>query len=73
MMNPEAFMDRPDGELSEDFSDGTLPSDAGQPETQEDEPLEAELGENGQGDLAEGDEGGHDGSDAPRDLRDGTV
>lgn len=39
-----------------------------QPDTQGDEPLDAELGDDGQGDLAEGDEQLHSG-DAPTDLR----
>ncbi|MFD5226409.1 hypothetical protein ACFWHT_12375 [Microbacterium sp. NPDC058342] len=39
-----------------------------QPDTQGDVPLDAELGEDGQGDLAEGDERQHSG-DAPDDLR----
>jgi len=39
-----------------------------QPDTQGDLPVDAELGEDGQGDLAEGDEGAHTG-DAPDDLR----
>ncbi|WP_313356650.1 hypothetical protein [Microbacterium sp.] len=39
-----------------------------QPDSQGDEPLDAELGDDGQGDLAEGDEQLHSG-DAPTDLR----
>lgn len=39
-----------------------------QPDSQGDDPLDAELGEDGQGDLAEGDEQLHSG-DAPTDLR----
>lgn len=39
-----------------------------QPDTQGVPPLEAELGEQGQGDLAEGDDRPHSG-DAPDDLR----
>ncbi|MEV7632210.1 hypothetical protein AB0N64_07370 [Microbacterium sp. NPDC089318] len=39
-----------------------------QPDSQGDVPLDAELGEDGQGDLAEGDEQQHSG-DAPDDLR----
>lgn len=39
-----------------------------QPDSQGDEPLDAELGEDGQGDLAEGDVQQHSG-DAPDDLR----
>ncbi|WP_309128358.1 hypothetical protein [Microbacterium sp.] len=39
-----------------------------QPDTQDDVPLEAELGDDGQGDLAEGDARQHSG-DAPEDLR----
>lgn len=40
-----------------------------QPDTQDDVPLEAELGEDGQGDLAEGDSGRQHSGDAPEDLR----
>ncbi|MDQ0615434.1 hypothetical protein QF046_003075 [Microbacterium sp. W4I4] len=39
-----------------------------QPDSQGDAPLDAELGEDGQGDLAEGDGAQHSG-DAPDDLR----
>lgn len=39
-----------------------------QPDSQGEVPLDAELGEDGQGDLAEGDEQLHSG-DAPTDLR----
>ena len=39
-----------------------------QPDSQGDEPLDAELGDAGQGDLAEGDVATHSG-DAPQDLR----
>ncbi|MGX1792748.1 hypothetical protein ACWIDW_07355 [Microbacterium sp. NPDC055312] len=39
-----------------------------QPDSQGDEPLDAELGEDGQGDLAENDEQLHSGH-APTDLR----
>ncbi|MFD5213275.1 hypothetical protein [Microbacterium sp. NPDC058345] len=40
-----------------------------QPDTQEDVPLDAELGEDGQGDLAEGDGRTQHSGDAPDDLR----
>ena len=39
-----------------------------EPDTQGSDPLEADLGEDGQGDMAESDDGGHSG-DAPDDLR----
>lgn len=55
----------------DDFTDGTFPTDTNAPETQGEEPLEAELGEDGQGDLDPADEQAAPG-DAPRDLRDGT-
>ncbi|QNA91270.1 MULTISPECIES: hypothetical protein [unclassified Microbacterium] len=48
------------------------PTDAEQPETQGDDPVEAELGEDGQGDIAPEDEGGGHSGDAPTDLRDGS-
>lgn len=50
----------------------TFPTDTEQPETQGDDPLEAELGDDGQGDLAPEDEGSQHSGDAPSDLRDGT-
>ncbi|MGJ0390079.1 hypothetical protein [Microbacterium sp. CGR1] len=56
----------------DDFSDGTFPTDTSQPESQGEEPLDAELGDDGQGDLDPADETDADGGDAPRDLRDGT-
>ncbi|MCP1428389.1 hypothetical protein J3D45_000887 [Microbacterium foliorum] len=56
----------------DDFRDGTFPTDTAQPQTQEDDPLDAEIGENGQGDLAPEDEGASHSGDAPTDLRDGT-
>lgn len=52
--------------------DQTFPTDTAQPETQGDVPLEAELGDDGQGDLAPEDEGPQHSGDAPSDLRDGT-
>ncbi|MBT2484111.1 MULTISPECIES: hypothetical protein [unclassified Microbacterium] len=76
MSNPQAFANNQDP-LDGTFRAGTFPTDtyaedALQPETQGDEPLEAELGEDGEGDLAPEDQGtGHSG-DAPTDLRDGT-
>lgn len=57
------------GPKDDDPTDGTFPTDAEQPESQGDEPLEAELGDDGQGDLAPGDDEPGSG-DAPRDLRD---
>ncbi len=57
----------PDGEVPE--VDATVVGKDGlQPETQGDEPLDAELGDEGQGDLGEGDGRQHSG-DAPDDLR----
>ncbi|WP_435748543.1 hypothetical protein [Microbacterium sp. PMB16] len=46
-----------------------LANSTAQPETQGDEPLDAELGEDGQGDLAPEDEGSAHSGDAPSDLR----
>lgn len=63
MSNPEEIVS------SREPDDGTLPADLEQPETQGDEPLEAELGEDGQGDLAPEDEGSGHSGDAPTDLR----
>ncbi|GAA2939033.1 hypothetical protein GCM10010458_24560 [Microbacterium luteolum] len=65
MSNPEGLIN------SMDPVDGAFvfPTDVEQPETQGDEPLEAELGEDGQGDLAAEDEGGPHSGDAPTDLR----
>lgn len=45
----------------------TLGAEA-EPDTQGSDPLEADLGEDGQGDMAEGEDGAHSG-DAPDDLR----
>ena len=56
----------------DDFTDGTFPTNTGQPETQGEEALEAELGDDGQGDLDLEDEPDAVGADAPRDLRDGS-
>lgn len=56
----------------DDFTDGTFPTDTAQPETQGEDALEAELGDDGQGDLDAADEPDAAGGDAPRDLRDGT-
>ena len=53
----------------QDSSDGVFPADVAQPETQGDDPLEAELGDDGQGDLAPEDEGAQHSGDAPTDLR----
>lgn len=71
MMNPEAFLGPQDPPVpEEDFSDGTFPSEDEQPETQGEDPLDAEIGEDGQGDLEADDDGPV--PDAPTDLRDGT-
>jgi hypothetical protein len=48
---------------------GSFPAGGEQPETQGDEPLDAELGEDGEGDLAPGDEPDTSGSHEPTDLR----
>ncbi|WP_341955960.1 hypothetical protein [Microbacterium sp. LWH13-1.2] len=56
----------------DDFSDGTFPTNTDQPETQGEDALEAELGDDGQGDLDVEDEPDAGGGDAPRDLRDGS-
>ncbi|WP_102193650.1 hypothetical protein [Microbacterium aurantiacum] len=58
-----------DVDESEDLSDLTFPTDTGQPETQGEEPLEAELDEDGQGDLAFNDGPDAVSGDAPEDLR----
>lgn len=50
-------------------SDAQIPA-ADLPGTQEDDPLFAALGENGQGDLAPEDEPGASAGDEPHDLRD---
>lgn len=80
MSNPEAFAmsqmpalpDEEHIDYGDEMTDGTFPTDTQQPETQGDDPLDAELGEDGQGDLAPEDEGGQHSGDAPADLRDGT-
>lgn len=65
MSNPEGLIN------SMDPTEGAFvfPTDTEQPETQGDEPLEAELGEDGQGDIAAEDEGSGHSGDAPNDLR----
>ena len=73
MSNPDAFANSqaPLTDLpAEDFSDGTLPEDADQPETQGEEPQEAELGADGQGDLGPEGEPDLPLTDPPEDLRD---
>ncbi len=77
MSNIDAFAnsfppDMPGVPRVDDFSDGTFPTDTDQPETQGDDPIDAELGDDGQGDLAPEDEGPQHSGDAPTDLRDGT-
>lgn len=65
MSNPEGLIN------SMDPNEGAFvfPTDDEQPETQGEEALEAELGDDGQGDISPEDEGvGHSG-DAPTDLR----
>lgn len=74
MSNIDAFANSFEPEMpgvprTEDLTDGTFPTDTEQPETQGDEPLEAEIGEDGQGDLAPEDEGSQHSGDAPDDLR----
>lgn len=75
MMNPEGFLNRQEPlvpeEADDDFTDGTFPPDPDQPETQGENPLDAEIGEDGQGDLDLQDDGSA-GAEAPTDLRDGT-
>lgn len=56
----------------DDFTDGTFPTNTDQPETQGEDALEAELGDDGQGDLDTGNEPDAVAGDAPRDLRDGS-
>lgn len=76
MSNPQAFANNQDplegSAPTDSFPTDTNAADALQPETQGDEPIEAELGEEGQGDLAPEDEGNGHSGDAPTDLRDGT-
>jgi len=79
MSNPDAFANSQepmfqnatdDVDESEDLSDLTFPTDTDQPETQGEDPLEAELGEEGQGDLAPEGEPDLLRADPPNDLRD---
>ncbi|WP_447911523.1 hypothetical protein [Microbacterium phyllosphaerae] len=56
----------------DDFTDGTFPTNTDQPETQGEDALEAELGDDGQGDLDTESEPDAVAGDAPRDLRDGS-
>lgn len=79
MTNPDAFArsQKPmfenatdEVDESDDLSDLTLPTDTDQPETQGDEPLEAELDEDGEGDLSPNEGTDVVSGDAPQDLRD---
>ena len=76
MSNVDAFANSLEPELPglapSEPRDGSFPTSTQQPDTQGDDPLEAEIGEDGQGDLAPEDEGAGHRGDAPRDLRDGT-
>ena len=70
------YPDRVDGDSHIPRSDGIPEDDLGasvedlQPESQGETPLDAELGEDGQGDILVGDEPDtSDGDDAPDDLR----
>lgn len=75
MTNIDAFANSLEPETpgvpENDPTDGTFPTDTQQPDTQGDDPIDAELGEDGQGDLAPEDEGTQHSGDAPTDLRDG--
>ena len=69
MSEPRAIPDEERPFLPED-PDSTQDPDAPEnPETQGDDPLTADLGENGQGDLAPEDEADGFSGDAPDDLR----
>ncbi|WP_164234021.1 hypothetical protein [Microbacterium hydrocarbonoxydans] len=73
MSNPDAFVNSqaPLPDLpSEELSDATMPEDEEQPETQGEEPQEAELGEDGQGDPGPEGEPDLPLTDPPEDLRD---
>ncbi|MFJ4172574.1 hypothetical protein [Microbacterium sp. NPDC089696] len=82
MSNVDAFANSFEPEMPgippvEEPTDGSFPTDTArtdteQPETQGEEPLDAELGDDGQGDLAPEDEGPQHSGDAPADLRDGS-
>lgn len=66
-----SFVPEMPGVPENDPTDGTFPTDTQQPDTQGDNPIDAEIGEDGQGDLAPEDEGSQHSGDAPTDLRDG--
>ncbi|WP_091228492.1 hypothetical protein [Microbacterium sp. 3J1] len=76
MTNIDAFANSFEPEMpgvpEADPTDGTFPTDTQEPETQGNDLIDAEIGEDGQGDLAPEDEGGQHSGDAPVDLRDGT-
>ena len=67
MSDPASSIPDPDDDIpAEDTAATRLPGL--QPESQGDEPLETEIGDDGQGDLGEGDLQQHSG-DGPDDLR----
>jgi len=67
MSEPETAVPHPGGDIpAEDTAATRKPSL--QPETQGDEPIDTEIGHDGQGDLGEGDLQQHSG-DGPDDLR----
>ncbi|MGB3732701.1 hypothetical protein [Microbacterium sp.] len=68
-LNPDVDDDLVDSAEADRLASGAGSADAKPPTTQEDDPLRAELGENGQGDLAPEDDPETDPSDAPADLR----
>ncbi|WP_217176998.1 hypothetical protein [Streptomyces sp. AC495_CC817] len=74
MTNPDSFMNATDPLVPEheDFTEGTLPTDAEQPETQGEEPIDAELGDDGQGDLDDVANTATRADDGPDDLREST-
>lgn len=67
MTGPATGLPRPDDDIPAEDTAATRDPEL-QPETQGDEPLDAELGDDGQGDLGEGDLAQHSG-DRPDDLR----
>jgi hypothetical protein len=68
-LDPDVDDDLVDSAEADRLASGADSADAKLPTTQEDDPLRAELGENGQGDLAPDDDPESNSSDGPADLR----
>lgn len=68
-LDPDADEDLIDSADADRLASGDQSADVRQPSTQEDDPLRAALGDNGQGDLAPDDDPPTDHTGEPTDLR----